>query len=678
MFLSLGLFVLTFLVYIQGVSPSVYGGDSGDIITSAWFGGIAHAPGYPLNAMIGWIFTHLPYNAPVAYKADVMAAFFVATTVVLLFLTTQKLIKNIYIALASSLIFAFNPLVWLYAHIIEVFQLNLLLVAASFYFLVSWRESILVKKSKGRFLYLSILFWGLAVFHHQTSLLIAPAYFYLILKTQKVSKERVSVLKLIFCFSLGFIPNFYLIFASFKNVPTNWVTIRTISDFAKLISRADYGTFVASGFLLGADLKSRFLEILYFFLLSKSDFQIISSFLILVGVIFTFFKEKTFFWLFFLGVFFTGPFFLFYAAFPIGNDFYQGLWERFVLLSYFFLSFYIAFGFKFLIIIINKYLIPLITQKKIQKLLMICFLAIFFTIPLSMFNTNFNKADMSKFILGNSLGHDFLFSADDNAIIFLLGDTITFNTEYVYYTNFSDSHVRSIKLIRGGSLSDLNYRKRVAKVYPMLKFPEAYFENVKKEGMYFITLLAVENKRSFPVYIIELPPPIENYRWMEVGLLQKLVAEKEYTADMLLRENRLKTDHFDYTADAINDTYTQFMVSDIQRIYFLALIKLSDELISVNRFDEAVKYLNWAIKLDSNKKEPYLRLGNIYSENGKCSDALLYYSKAQELDNKDWNILLAFSKVYKNCLNDEGLSKKYQDEAEYLRLKITDKPLKNF
>src|SRR3989344_6981230 len=117
---SLAVFVFTFLIYIKGVSPSVYGGDSGDIILASWFGGVAHPPGYPLNTMLGYIFTHLPISGSVAYKADILAAFLQAASVGLIFLIVKKLTKNTLIALSASLVLAFNPLFWLYAHTLEV------------------------------------------------------------------------------------------------------------------------------------------------------------------------------------------------------------------------------------------------------------------------------------------------------------------------------------------------------------------------------------------------------------------------------------------------------------------------------------------------------------------------------------------------------------------------------
>ncbi len=90
MFLPLIFFIFIFLVYVQGLPGTVFGADSGDIILASWFGGIAHPPGYPLNTMVGWVFTHLPFSATVAYKANLMAAFLQAVSILIIFLIKKQ------------------------------------------------------------------------------------------------------------------------------------------------------------------------------------------------------------------------------------------------------------------------------------------------------------------------------------------------------------------------------------------------------------------------------------------------------------------------------------------------------------------------------------------------------------------------------------------------------------
>src|SRR5689334_4585315 len=100
------LFIFTLASYLHGISPSAFGGDSGDILTSAWFGSIAHPPGYPLNALIGLIFTHLPFQATVAYKAGLMVAVLQSATITIFYLTIKKITKNQLVALVSALTLA--------------------------------------------------------------------------------------------------------------------------------------------------------------------------------------------------------------------------------------------------------------------------------------------------------------------------------------------------------------------------------------------------------------------------------------------------------------------------------------------------------------------------------------------------------------------------------------------
>ena len=162
------LFFFIFVIYFLGISSSVYGGDSGDIILAAFFGGVAHPPGYPLNSILGYFFTHLPIEASVAYKANIMMALFSTGAIVLLFLTLKRLFGNVFIALSAASILAFSPLFWLYAHVTEVFQLNVFLISVSVYFLILWKD-----KKPQKYLLVSIFFMldsgkHFFIFHHKT------------------------------------------------------------------------------------------------------------------------------------------------------------------------------------------------------------------------------------------------------------------------------------------------------------------------------------------------------------------------------------------------------------------------------------------------------------------------------------------------------------------------------
>lgn len=661
-FLFLMVFVSVFFLYLIGVSPSVYGGDSGDIILSAWFGSIAHAPGYPLNSLLGWVFTHLPYAASIAFKANVMAAMLLSITVGVFYLIVEKLTKNRLVALSSCFALAFSSLYWLYAHIIEVFQLNVLLVAISVYFLFFWRGQVIRRKNGYKHFYLSIFFFGLAFFHHQTAILIGPAFLYLILKTnRKVFRDAKNLLLVVTVFCLGFLPYVYLPIASVNGAPTNWSDATSIQGLLKLVLRSDYGTFVASGSLLGSSLSSRLSSMANFFLFLKADFGIPSLILIVLGVISFYKHKKEEFTFVILAIFFTGPFFLFYSSFPFFNDFYKGLWERFLLLSYFFVAILLSFGFKFLVDLFNK----LLSMSGGKNVAVYSFIAMpfLFLIPLNLFSSNKYKADLSSFYLGDWLANDVLLSAEPNSIIFLQGDTVTFNTEYVYYTT---SGYKSLKLIRAGSIGDPYYRAQLMKRYPEIKYPSD-FTSLEKNGEHFGKGLIELNKNFYPIYFRGAGIDIHGYRWSSSGLLQKLVRDDVYSATRFIELNDTLFRSYKYSNFGQHFSYIQFMTDHLKESYFGALISVASEAINNKQYDEALRFIDLAMVLFPSSKDALGMKGNVAFFKGECDEAIGYYKKVLDIDKKEWKALDSISNVYLSCKKDENNAKQYLDKAKELK-----------
>ena len=278
MFSTVAVFVLTFVIFLPGISPSVFGGDSGDVILASFFGGVAHPPGYPLNTILGWIFAHLPYDASVAYKVNLSAAFLQALAIAILFLITKKITKNYFAAILASLVLTLNPLYWLYAHVYEVFQLNLVLLGTAVYFLLTWREKFTASRVRSQpYLYLFCFFWGLSVFHHHTSVLLGPAFLYLILKVSKREYFKFSsILRCGIFFFLGALPYVFIPFAAARETPINWNDPQTVRNFLRLISRADYGTFTAANFLVGSTIFQKIAQLVNY-LLDASGISMLSA-----------------------------------------------------------------------------------------------------------------------------------------------------------------------------------------------------------------------------------------------------------------------------------------------------------------------------------------------------------------------------------------------------------------
>lgn len=659
--------LLTLAVFVKGVSPSVYAGDSGDIILASWYGGVAHPPGYPLNIMLGWIFTHLPYEASVAYKANLLAAFIQAGVIGVFYLIVKKLTNNIFVGLASSFVLAFNPLFWLYAHIIEVFQLNLLLIASSVYFLILWRESVLQKKEKINYLYYCTFILGLAVFHHHTSILLFPAYLYLIYVTRKlILRDKKQLTRLFALFLLGVVPYVFTVFAAFRETPANWGDPKTLPNFLRLITRADYGTFVAGALFVGGELKTRLISVVNFFLFLKADFSIVGLILIATGGAYLFFKKNAIFWFLTLSLFFTGPFFIFYSNFPSsGDQFFAGLWERFILITYLFFAILIGFGMLFVynlsVSLFSKNFLYKNIGRNFYKFVVGLFL---FILPIWMFSNNFGKANLKNFFLGDWVAHDILASAEPDAIVFLFGDTIVFNTEYYYHTSglFKDRVV-----IRPSSLYRPDYRQLLVRQYPHLDFPDNFASKDKDvtEVSKILKELIDKNLNIRPIYFSEGLPPVFNYKVVSVGLLKKLILEEEYKQLDLANINKQRLANFAFR-EVKTPGYEHFLISHIKVIYYASYMDVAEDLYRKGEIDEAKKYLHLASELISDRKESYSRLAAILQEEEKCDLARENIEKAYLQDAKDVNILRQFSLLYRECFHDVDKANEFEKKAKDL------------
>jgi hypothetical protein len=68
--------LITFVVYLTTMSHSVDFIDAGELATVCHTLGIAHPTGYPLFALVGYVFSILPIASQVIVRMNIMAALF--------------------------------------------------------------------------------------------------------------------------------------------------------------------------------------------------------------------------------------------------------------------------------------------------------------------------------------------------------------------------------------------------------------------------------------------------------------------------------------------------------------------------------------------------------------------------------------------------------------------------
>lgn len=157
-------------VYLLTMAPDLtwshFGTDGGELAAAAATLGIPHPPGYPTYVIVGHTFTRLPLGGSVAYRLNLLSA--VSTAVAASLATaaagywTGRRAQST-ASLAAGLALAFMPLVWSQAVIIEVYALNLAMLAAFLWALLGQRPAWAVG-----------LLLGLSVTTHLTSALMLP------------------------------------------------------------------------------------------------------------------------------------------------------------------------------------------------------------------------------------------------------------------------------------------------------------------------------------------------------------------------------------------------------------------------------------------------------------------------------------------------------------------------
>ena len=167
-------FAGSFLVYFLTAAPTLFGWDSAEFAATAYTLGVPHATGYPTFVLLGKLFTFLPIG-DIAYRLNLMSAFFAAATVTVVYLTSFFLTRRMILSVAAAGALAFSYFFWASAVVTEVYALHAFLNAATIYLLLLWRSG-----GRDRLLYAGIFAWGLSFGNHMTTVLMGPAVGFLV------------------------------------------------------------------------------------------------------------------------------------------------------------------------------------------------------------------------------------------------------------------------------------------------------------------------------------------------------------------------------------------------------------------------------------------------------------------------------------------------------------------
>ncbi len=654
--LPLFLGILGALLFLFFQARGIYGGDSGDLVTAAYQMGIPHPPGYPLYTFLSWLLTHLPFFT-VAWRVGILSSLPHGAVVSLLYLLVFRLTKRRMVALFSALALFGNYLFFLYAVTPEVFALFDLFLILLVYLLIAWRRT---KHTK--YLAWASFVFGLSLTHHHVMLFFVPAIIYWVWINKKLLFFSFhSLIHLSVYFFIGLLPYLYIPVAARGSAIINWDRPVDVSGFVRLVTRADYGTFVSGGFY-GAHPVERLLQIQGYFQLLLVDLTWVGVIFILSGCIWLWRHDRQLLYFFVIALFFLGPAFFFYASFPLFNRFNWGTYERFLLPSYMFLYIILGVGFYQVLTWIDRLFSKRwFLWKNAGRYA--CAL-VFFVYPVSMAGvTLWRFVGLPQDQTAQNLGVDLLESVPSGSIVLVSRDTPLFTSQYVRYAQ----GVRSdVVLLHANKLSLSDYQKVIAGNFPFLKIPEA-------TGSQFSTEFIKVNAGKFPIFTNTLFPLERGWFWVPHGLLYQLTPETSLPSmDIFYRDNRLVWDRLHDPANGILARYNHLMLSDVRDVYASARIEFGKTLLKAGKLDQAKEELTKALAYggDTQVSDAYLLIGLSELFAKHCNEAIDAFAKARAASIILAKELPLYEAVtYRDCTNDQVKAKDLFDEYEKLRQK---------
>lgn len=244
-FPSILLFFITYIIYCLTLVPTIYWGDSAELVASGYLLDIAHPPCYPTYNTIIKLFTLLPVGN-IAYRVNLLSSIFSSFSVVLLYNICIKLINkkdmNFYLAFfTSSLAFSFSFTFWLHSTKAEKYSFYIFLLLLLIYFLFLWK-----KENKIQYLYLFFFTLGISLTHHLLILTLIPAFIYFLLTTDyKIFLKIKNIFVMVLLFILPLTIYLYLPLRSAHNPHINWGRPQNVKQFQYVILLKEQGKIIA-------------------------------------------------------------------------------------------------------------------------------------------------------------------------------------------------------------------------------------------------------------------------------------------------------------------------------------------------------------------------------------------------------------------------------------------------
>ena len=411
------IFTLISFFYILTTCPTIYVGDSGEMIVAAFLLGIPHPPGYPLYTLLSKLMTFLPVGE-IAFRVNLLAGLFGALSCSLLFLLLKNL-KRFFnagykdgvfelIAFLLTLVLAFSRTYW--AQSVQakggLYTLNIFLIISLLLLIIQNRSFIAIG-----------IITGLGLANHNTFAPVAALIFicyYTGLKKYFATTRIKTMLSAVGVSLLtAAVIYLYLFIRANADPLMNWGDPSTLSNLFHHIFRGQYGT-------VSEKIRSRdifFGQSAWLFKNIFLQFTLVPCLLAIPGMFYFYKRKKTYFFTFLLIFLFLTFGLTLMTNFTL-NAINLYMVEVFFLPAYMVLIVFAVFG-------TNEIYVKLPRIWNTSLLIALAGLSVF------CLSFNYFYSDRSKNFFAYDYGINLLRSTEKQGALLVAGDNTAFATAYL-------------------------------------------------------------------------------------------------------------------------------------------------------------------------------------------------------------------------------------------------------
>jgi tetratricopeptide (TPR) repeat protein len=224
-----------FAVYAAGASPTIFVGDSGELVTAVHLLGIPHPSGYPLYVLLGKLWTILLPVGSIAYRMSLFSAACAAAACALVALLCRRAGLGWIAALTASGTLAFSPSFWGEANIQRVYALNALFVAGATAAAFAWHRT-----RAHRWLAITLLACGLGATNHTFMAIYALAFVIVVAAHDRRALLGRAGLAAGAAFGSGLLPYVYLPLRSRADPALDWGNPETLTATLAVVLRRGF------------------------------------------------------------------------------------------------------------------------------------------------------------------------------------------------------------------------------------------------------------------------------------------------------------------------------------------------------------------------------------------------------------------------------------------------------